>query len=302
MVLKGRLIEMYEAFMAVERGLSDNTRQAYVRDVRRLWQYLSEAGITVNEATTDDLRLYIGSLHDIGIAPRSQARIISSIKSFYAFLKAEEQIRVNPTLLLESPRIGEHLPEVLTIEEIDAMIGSIDLSSPEGPRNRAILETLYGSGLRVSELTGMEMSRTDLDEGFVIISGKGSKERMVPLSPESIRCIREYLPQRNALDVAPGSEDIMFLNRRGRRLTRVMIFYIIKRHAELAGIRKNISPHTLRHSFATHLLEGGANLRAIQQMLGHESIATTEIYLHIDTTRLRHEILTCHPRNRHPSR
>lgn len=293
---------MYEAFMAVERGLSDNTRQAYVRDVRRLWQYLSEAGITVNEATTDDLRLYIGSLHDIGIAPRSQARIISSIKSFYAFLKAEEQIRVNPTLLLESPRIGEHLPEVLTIEEIDAMIGSIDLSSPEGPRNRAILETLYGSGLRVSELTGMEMSRTDLDEGFVIISGKGAKERMVPLSPESIRCIREYLPQRNALDVALGSEDIMFLNRRGRRLTRVMIFYIIKRHAELAGIRKNISPHTLRHSFATHLLEGGANLRAIQQMLGHESIATTEIYLHIDTTRLRHEILTCHPRNRHPSR
>lgn len=302
MVLKGGLIEMYEAFMAVERGLSDNTRQAYVRDVRRLWQYLSEAGITVNEATTDDLRLYIGSLHDIGIAPRSQARIISSIKSFYAFLKAEEQIRVNPTLLLESPRIGEHLPEVLTIEEIDAMIGSIDLSSPEGPRNRAILETLYGSGLRVSELTGMEMSRTDLDEGFVIISGKGAKERMVPLSPESIRCIREYLPQRNALDVALGSEDIMFLNRRGRRLTRVMIFYIIKRHAELAGIRKNISPHTLRHSFATHLLEGGANLRAIQQMLGHESIATTEIYLHIDTTRLRHEILTCHPRNRHPSR
>ena len=293
---------MYEAFMAVERGLSDNTRQAYVRDVRRLWQYLSEAGIPVNEATTDDLRLYIGSLHDIGIAPRSQARIISSIKSFYAFLKAEEQIRVNPTLLLESPRIGEHLPEVLTIEEIDAMIGSIDLSSPEGPRNRAILETLYGSGLRVSELTGMEMSRTDLDEGFVIISGKGAKERMVPLSPESIRCIREYLPQRNALDVALGSEDIMFLNRRGRRLTRVMIFYIIKRHAELAGIRKNISPHTLRHSFATHLLEGGANLRAIQQMLGHESIATTEIYLHIDTTRLRHEILTCHPRNRHPSR
>lgn len=302
MVLKGGMIEMYEAFMAVERGLSDNTRQAYVRDVRRLWQYLSEAGITVNEATTDDLRLYIGSLHDIGIAPRSQARIISSIKSFYAFLKAEEQIRVNPTLLLESPRIGEHLPEVLTIEEIDAMIGSIDLSSPEGPRNRAILETLYGSGLRVSELTGMEMSRTDLDEGFVIISGKGAKERMVPLSPESIRCIREYLPQRNALDVALGSEDIMFLNRRGRRLTRVMIFYIIKRHAELAGIRKNISPHTLRHSFATHLLEGGANLRAIQQMLGHESIATTEIYLHIDTTRLRHEILTCHPRNRHPSR
>ncbi len=302
MVLKGGLIEMYEAFMAVERGLSDNTRQAYVRDVRRLWQYLSEAGIPVNEATTDDLRLYIGSLHDIGIAPRSQARIISSIKSFYAFLKAEEQIRVNPTLLLESPRIGEHLPEVLTIEEIDAMIGSIDLSSPEGPRNRAILETLYGSGLRVSELTGMEMSRTDLDEGFVIISGKGAKERMVPLSPESIRCIREYLPQRNALDVALGSEDIMFLNRRGRRLTRVMIFYIIKRHAELAGIRKNISPHTLRHSFATHLLEGGANLRAIQQMLGHESIATTEIYLHIDTPRLRHEILTCHPRNRHPSR
>lgn len=297
MVLNGGLIEMYEAFMAVERGLSDNTRQAYVRDVRRLWQYLSETGIAVNEATTDDLRLYIGSLHDLGIAPRSQARIISSIKSFYAFLKAEERIDTNPTLLLESPRIGEHLPEVLTIEEIDAMIGSIDLSTPEGPRNRAILETLYGSGLRVSELTGMEMSRTDLDEGFVIITGKGSKERMVPLSPESIRCIREYLPQRNALDVAPGSEDIMFLNRRGRRLTRVMIFYIIKRHAELAGIRKNISPHTLRHSFATHLLEGGANLRAIQQMLGHESIATTEIYLHIDTTRLRHEILTCHPRN-----
>jgi len=297
MVLTPQLISLYGAYLKVERGLSDNTREAYLRDVSKLCTYLAEEGLTPQEASTDDLRLFIGTLHDIGIAPRSQARIISAMKSFFGFLKAEQEITVNPTLLLEAPRIGSHLPEVLTIEEIDALIGSIDLSLPEGPRNRAILETLYGSGLRVSELTGMELSRTDLDEGFVTICGKGSKERMVPLSPECVRCIREYLPQRASLDISPDSANILFLNRRGHKLTRVMIFYIIKRHAELAGIRKNISPHTLRHSFATHLLEGGANLRAIQQMLGHESIATTEIYLHIDTTRLRQEILTHHPRN-----
>lgn len=207
-------------------------------------------------------------------------------------------MEINPTALLEAPRIGRRLPEVLSIEEIDAMIAAIDMSAAEGQRNRAIIETLYGCGLRVSELTGLELSKVFLDEEYIVVKGKGGKERLVPMSPAAVAEIRCYLEDRSRLDIKPGEDHILFLNRRGRRLTRVMIFYIIKRLAEQAGIRKEISPHTLRHSFATHLLEGGANLRAIQQMLGHESISTTEIYIHIDRSRLREEILRYHPRNR----
>ena len=237
-------------------------------------------------------------VNGIGIGPRSQARIISGLKSFYTFLMSEGRIDADPTALVEAPSIGLHIPEVLDISEIDAMIAAIDMSSAEGTRNRAIMETLYGCGLRVSELTALEISRTHLDEQYLVVTGKGNKERLVPMSVASIEAIREYMADRDSLDIKPGEENYLFLNRRGRHLTRVMIFYIVRRLAELAGVRKTISPHTLRHSFATHLLEGGANLRAIQQMLGHESIATTEIYLHVDTGGLRREIMLHHPRNR----
>lgn len=266
-------------------------------DVEKLLSYLNDNNIALNEVTLDILHNFIAELHDLGISSRSQARIISGIKSFFRFLKLENKIDLNPASLLETPKVGRKLPEVLTVEEIDEMISFIDMSQNEGQRNRAIVETLYGCGLRVSELINLEINKVFLQEEYIVVKGKGSKERLVPISPVAIHEIKLYLEDRKKLNIKPGEENILFLNRRGRRLTRVMIFYIIKELAELAGIRKEISPHTLRHSFATHLLEGGANLRAIQQMLGHESIATTEIYIHIDRSRLREEILTFHPRN-----
>lgn len=286
------------AYLMLERGLSENTRQCYLDDVKKLIHYLNSNNLELKDATLDTLHNFIAELHDLGISSRSQARIISGIKSFFRFLKLENHIDNNPSLLLESPRIGRKLPEVLSIEEIDEMISCIDLSTNEGQRNRAIIETLYSCGLRVSELINLEINKIFLEEEYIVIKGKGNKERIVPISTVAIHEIMLYLEDRKHLDIKPGEENILFLNRRGRRLTRVMIFYIIKQLAELAGIRKEISPHTLRHSFATHLLEGGANLRAIQQMLGHESISTTEIYIHIDRTRLREEILTFHPRNK----
>lgn len=292
------VLASYDAYIMLERGLSENTRSSYRDDIDKLVKYLAEEGKLLSGVTLDDLQAFIADLHDLGIAPTSQARIISGIKSFFRYLKLEGYIDENPALLLESPRLGRHLPEVLTVDEIDAMESCIDLGSPEGQRNLAIMETLYGCGLRVSELVNLDLSHLFLDEGYIVVRGKGSKERMVPISDVAMHHIRLYLEQRADMDIKPGEENIVFLNRRGRRLTRVMIFYIVKRLCELAGIRKEISPHTLRHSFATHLLEGGANLRAIQQMLGHESIATTEIYLHLDRSMLRDEILAHHPRNR----
>ena len=286
------------AYLMLERGLSENTRQCYLDDVKKLINYLNSNNLELKDVTLDTLHNFIAELHDLGISSRSQARIISGIKSFFRFLKLENHIDNNPSLLLESPRIGRKLPEVLSIEEIDEMISCIDLSTNEGQRNRAIIETLYSCGLRVSELINLEINKLFLEEEYIVIKVKGNKERIVPISTVAIHEIMLYLEDRKHLDIKPGEENILFLNRRGRRLTRVMIFYIIKQLAELAGIRKEISPHTLRHSFATHLLEGGANLRAIQQMLGHESISTTEIYIHIDRTRLREEILTFHPRNK----
>ena len=282
----------------LERGLSNNTREGYLNDVKKLLNYLNENNLSLKDVSLDHLHNFIATLHDLGISSRSQARIISGIKSFFRFLKLENHIDTNPTLLLESPRVGRKLPEVLSIEEIDEMISCIDLSTNEGQRNRTIIETLYSCGLRVSELINLEINKIFLEEEYIVIKGKGNKERIVPISPTAIHEIKLYLDDRRHLDIKPGEENILFLNRRGRRLTRVMIFYIIKQLAELANIRKEISPHTLRHSFATHLLEGGANLRAIQQMLGHESISTTEIYIHIDRTRLREEILSFHPRNK----
>lgn len=292
-----KILSLFAAYLQLERGLSDNTRTAYFSDAGKLIDYLADSSTPLREVTLDTLRNFVATLYDLGIAPRSQARIIAGVRSFFKFLHIEGYLETNPSLLLETPRPGRKLPEVLSTDEIDAMIASIDLSSAEAQRNRAIIETLYGCGLRVSELVNLELSKVFFDEQFVVVRGKGDKERIVPMSPVAISEIKAYLPERNALDIKPGEDHILFLNRSGRRLTRVMIFYIIRRLAALAGIRKTISPHTLRHSFATHLLEGGANLRAIQQMLGHESIATTEIYIHIDRSRLRDEILRCHPRN-----
>ena len=294
-----QLKRRYLAHLKVEKGLSANTAQAYSDDIDKLTRYMASAGISVENASLQDLEQFVGDLNDIGIGPRSQARIISGVKSFYRFLKLEGYIEKNPTRLLAAPRLGRHLPEVLTVQEIDTMIECIDMSKPEGQRNRAIIETMYGCGLRVSEVIGLRLSQIYTDEEYIIVHGKGDKQRAIPISGIALEQIGKYIEEtRSTITPARGCDDIVFLNRRGGQLTRVMVFYIIKQLAELAGIRKTVSPHTLRHSFATHLLEGGANLRAIQQMLGHESISTTEIYLHIDRSHLREEILRHHPRNK----
>lgn len=293
-----RLLKSFQGYLQLERGLADNSRESYMFDITKFIDFLSREMIRLRDVTPEILHNFVADLHDLGISPRSQARIISGLKAFFKFLTAEGYIEENPSLLLQSPQTGRHLPEVLTVEEIDSMIECIDLSTPEGRRNRAIIETMYGCGLRVSELVDLEINKLFFDDGYIVVKGKGNKERIVPVSPVSVDLIRDYLPERNMLDIEAGEENIVFLNRRGHRLTRQMIFTIVKRLASLAGIKKTISPHTLRHSFATHLLEGGANLRAIQQMLGHESIATTEIYLHLDSTRLRDEIIMYHPRNK----
>lgn len=291
------ILDRYNAYLLLERGLSDNTRENYRRDVYKLLGFIKDGNVRLRDVEHDTLQSFICQLHDLGIAARSQARIISGIKSFFRFLKLEGYMEYNPSLLLESPHIGQHLPDVLSLEEIDNMISAVDMDKSEGQRNRAIIETMYSCGLRVSELINLEIDKLYIDDEYVIIKGKGSKERLVPISRQALREIALYMEQRCEMKIKPGEENILFLNRRGHRLTRIMIFYVIREAAARAGICKDISPHTLRHSFATHLLEGGANLRAIQQMLGHESISTTEIYIHIDRTRLRHEILSCHPRN-----
>lgn len=293
-----KVIEQFAAYLGVQKGLQPNTQQCYTDDVQKLVSYAADAGVAVDAITPDDLHQFVCTLHDVGIHPRSQARIISGIKSFYKYLKLEGYVEENPTLLLESPRLGRKLPTVLTVDEIDRIVSAIDTSKPEGVRNRAIIETLYGCGLRVSELVELQMSHIYAKEGFVTVIGKGDKQRIVPISPVALDCIGEYVTEvRNAIAPKPGCDDTLFLNRRGGGLSRVMVFYIVKELCELAGIRKTVSPHTFRHSFATHLLEGGANLRAIQQMLGHEDITTTEIYLHTDRSRLRDEILLHHPRS-----
>lgn len=291
-----KLMDGYRAYLLMERGLSENTRMAYTADVEKFaaWAAADPECPALQRMGEEHLQAFAASLHDLGISPRTQARIISGLRSFYRYLLIEGRVEADPTAMLESPRLGQHLPEVLTLDEINAMEGAIDLGKPEGQRNLAIIETLYSCGLRVSELCTLALSRVWLDDRALLVEGKGSKQRMVPMSAEAVRQIELYLPDRPA--PKPGEEDILFLNRRGKRLTRVMVFYIVRTLAELAGIRRPISPHTLRHSFATHLIEGGANLRAIQMMLGHESIGTTQIYLHTDTSSLRREILSHHPR------
>ena len=291
----GKLITDYEAHLLLEKGLSNNTNASYCNDVRHLADFVVEKGLTIDKLTPDHLHEFLILVHELGISPRSQARLLSGIKSFFKFLIIEGYLEENPCEFIESPKLERELPDVLSVEEIDAMIAAIPSDKDESLRNHAIIETLYGSGLRVSELVDARISRLDLKERLMIVEGKGSKQRIVPVSPIAADLIEEWLPQRNRLNIKPQGEDIIFLNRRGAPLTRVMIFYIIKSLAELAGIKKNVSPHTLRHSFATHLLEGGANLRAIQEMLGHESISTTELYLHLDRSRLRRELLDHHP-------
>ncbi|ADQ80152.1 tyrosine recombinase XerD subunit [Paludibacter propionicigenes WB4] len=285
----------YHLYLKLEKALSANTIDAYERDLQKLTVYLSEAHVKPEEATTEILRDFIIEISSLGIHPRSQARILSSIKSFYHFLIYKDVIDNDPTELLESPKTGLRLPEVLSLNEIDDIVSAIDLSKPEGQRNKAIIEVLYGSGLRVSELIGLQLSKMYMDEGYMLVEGKGSKQRLVPMSPQAMKQIELWKTDRNLLDIKKGNEDCLFLNRRGSKLTRDMIFKIVKELALLAGIRKNVSPHTFRHSFATHLLENGANLRAIQQLLGHESITTTEIYTHIDVHFLRQTVLECHP-------
>ena len=294
---KTNLVKLYRRYLRLQKNVTDNTLDAYLRDVEKLLTWLHSADIRPEEATLEHLQQFAASLHDIGIGPRSQCRILSGVRSFYRFMLLDGFRDDDPTELLESPQLGEHLPEVLSTAEVDQLEAAIDLSKWEGHRNRAIIEVLFSCGLRVSELVNLRLSHLFLDERFVRVMGKGRKERLVPISPRAIGELGFWFDDRCHMNIKAGEEDYVFLNRRGAHLTRTMILIMVKRTAEAAGIEKTISPHILRHSFATALLEGGADLRAIQAMLGHESIGTTEIYTHIDTTRLREEILQHHPRN-----
>lgn len=293
-------IQEYENYLKLERSLSANSVEAYVRDVVKLQQYLelTENDINPLQVTMVELQNFIEYINELGMSAFSQARIISGLKSFYKFLLYEGELDNDPTELLEAPKLGRKLPDTLSVEEIDKIFTAIDHSKPEGMRNRAMLETLYSSGLRVSELTGLKKSNVHFDVGFLRIVGKGNKERLVPIGKEALKFIKIYLEEvRVHLDVKQGHESFLFLNRNGRQLSRQMIFIVIKRLVEECGIRKKISPHTFRHSFATHLIEGGADLRAVQEMLGHESITTTEIYTHLDRDYLRQVIQEFHPRS-----
>ncbi len=291
------IAKAYQRYMRLERNFTPNTLDAYMRDIDKLLKHLRDRGIDPTAATLADLRDFAARLHDLGIGPRSQCRILSGVRSFYKFLQTDGFIDGDPSELLESPQLGEHLPEVLTTDEVDRLEQAIDLGKWEGQRNKAIIEVLFSCGLRVSELVNLKLSDLFLADRFIRVIGKGRKERLVPISDNAIRQLRFWFDDRNHMDIKPGEEDYVFLNRRGAHLTRTMILIMIKRLGAEAGINKTISPHTLRHSFATALLEGGADLRAIQAMLGHESIGTTEIYTHIDTHTLRQEILEHHPRN-----
>ena len=287
----------YLRYLKLQRSMSANTVEAYGRDLDKLLVFLQQSGKAPIEVELADLQDFAAGLHDIGIGPRSQCRILSGVRSFFRFLVIDGYRDTDPTELLESPVLGEHLPEFLTPQEVDRLEDSIDLSKPEGHRNRAIIEVLFSCGLRVSELVNLKFSQVFIDERFLRIMGKGSKERLVPISERALQEISNYMSWRDSLKIKPGEEDYVFLNRRGTHLTRTMILIMLKEQADVAGIHKTISPHTLRHSFATALLEGGADLRVIQALLGHESIGTTEIYTHLSMQTLREEVLLHHPRN-----
>lgn len=291
------IVKGYMRYLKLERNLSANTIEAYSRDLRKLLCYVEHGGLSVLTLELKDLETFAAGLHDIGIGPVSQCRILSGVRSFFRFLLLDGYRDDDPTELLESPIMPEHLPEVLSVEEVDMLEAAIDLSKREGHRNKAIIEVLFSCGLRVSELVNLRLSNLYTEEKFIRVMGKGKKERLVPISDTAIKELDLWFLDRKQMDIKHGEEDYVFLNRRGSRLTRTMILIMIKRLGEEAGIKKTISPHTLRHSFATALLEGGADLRAIQSLLGHETIGTTEIYTHIDITSLRKEILEHHPRN-----
>ncbi len=291
------IVSRYRRYLKLEKGYSANTLDAYMRDVDKLYRYLAVEQVKVLDVKLEDLEHFAAFISDLGIGPRSLARILSGVRQFYRFLVIDGYLEVDPTELLESPKQPDHLPEVLSTAEVDLLEQAIDLSKWEGHRNRAIIEVLFSCGLRVSELTNLKLSNLYIEEQYIRVMGKGSKERLVPISPRALDELNYWFADRNVMKIKPGEEDYVFLNRRGQHLTRTMILIMIKRYAVEAGIKKTISPHTLRHSFATSLLEGGADLRAIQAMLGHESIGTTEIYTHIDTSTLRQEILEHHPRN-----
>jgi len=293
-------ISDFKIFLKLEKSLSKNSVEAYSSDIYKLVQYLEFKSLDINPENIkpEHLTGLLQWINELGAGARTQARVVSGIKAFYRFLIIEDKIIEDPTELIETPKIGRKLPDILSTQEIDKLIAGIDLSKPEGHRNRAILEVLYSCGLRVSELTELKMSNIYLDKGFLRVIGKGNKERLVPIGGKAIREINHYLPDRNSLDtIQKESRDILFLNRRGKKLTRVMIFTIIKNLAKQTGLKKHVSPHTFRHSFATHLIEGGADLRAVQEMLGHESILTTEIYTHLDREYLRNTIISYHPRS-----
>ena len=290
-------IKEFKTYLRIERSLSDNTIDSYIRDVKKLSYFAEKINKSELKINKSDIKDFIKEINEDEISARTQSRIISGIKAFYKYLILEDYIKINPTELIESPKIGMKLPDTLSVHEIDSLLSAIDLSHPQGQRNRAILEVLYSCGLRVSELVNLKLSNIRFNEGYVKVLGKGNKERFAPIGSSALKYLKIYLKEvRIHQNIKKDSEDIVFLNRRGNKLTRVMIFTIIKQLAEKIGLKKKISPHTFRHSFATHLIEGGADLRAIQEMLGHESITTTEIYTHLDREFLRDAILTFHPR------
>ena len=297
-MLKDDIVGKYKNYLLLERSLSRNSIDAYIDDVIKLLGFIENENLKLRDITLDHLQQFVAQLYDLGINARSVARVISGVKSFFGFLVLDNYIDSDPTELLETPKIGFKLPVVLSLDEIENIMAVIDMSTKEGQRNKAIIEVLYGCGLRISELTGLKFSDLYLEEGFIKVEGKGNKQRLVPISHTAIKELKNYTIDRYQMDVKKGFEDIVFLSKRGTPISRIMVFHFIKQYAEMAGIKKNISPHTFRHSFATHLLEGGANIRAIQLMLGHEKITTTEIYTHIDREFLRQEIIQHHPRNR----
>lgn len=290
--------EAYFYYLRFEKGLSDNSIEAYGADLHKLEAYLNETGVLLHQAQKEHIVQFIIDIAETGIAPRTQARIISGLRAFFLFLLSKNVRNDDPTQLIESPKTGMQLPEVLSVDEIERMIAAIDVSKKEGHRNRAMLEVLYGSGVRVSELTGIKMSQIYADEGYMLVDGKGSKQRLVPLSEPALNEIKRWLMVKAQWPLTKGNDDYLFLNRRGSKMTRAMVFTLVKNLSQAVGIRKKVSPHTFRHSFATHLLENGANLRAIQKLLGHESITTTEIYTHIDIHYLKKIVEQCHPLNK----
>ncbi len=289
--------EKYKMYLTLERRMSSNSIEAYIDDLQKLQSFLQTEQVSLQQVRLEHLQTFVATLYDLGISPRSIARIISGVRSFFSYLVLEDYIPQDPTELLRTPQVGQKLPTVLTVEEVNAIKGEADASLPEGVRNRAIIEVLYSCGLRISELTGLKFSDLFFDDGFIRVEGKGSKQRLVPISPLVRKEVELYLAYRQQIEPQRGCQDFVFLSKRGKPISRITVFHYVKQYAEMAGIQKNISPHTFRHTFATHLLERGANIRAIQQMLGHEKITTTEIYTHVDTSFLREEILGKHPRN-----